>query len=77
MRAMSQITIRGEKRAVEIALYLKENRPPECGIKLFQDIAVEDEHTCFVYGTYEHFWILEELMENLRGKPGIIMAEMI
>jgi hypothetical protein len=38
---------------------------------------VKDEHTLFVYGTYEHFWILEGLMENLRGKPGIIFAGMI
>ncbi len=77
MRAMCQVTIAGEKRAVEIALYVKQNRPPECWIKLFQDIAVKDEHTLFVYGTYEHFWILEGLMENLRGKPGIIFAGMI
>ena len=74
---MAQVTIYQEPNAIEIARYIKPQLPAHCQMKLFQDIAVKDEHTIFIYGMPNDFWLLESLMKALRSKKGVIFAMMI
>lgn len=77
IRAMAQVTIYQEPNALEVARYIKPQLPANNHMKMFQDIAVKDEHTIFIYGNYEDFWLLESIIKNVRNRKGVIFAMMI